>query len=311
MRVFPITASRYAAYLRAAWERWSPLGQPGRRRALVSRVGGLGAFSASRGRADSCVLGNGIPKSGTYLINRVVEFLGLWENLHVHVGERKWVQYEPEESGREPVTHPGLPPDMVQKLRNGQFVAAHLPHSPELERVIARTKPNRRIRHLLIYRDPRDIFVSYTRFATYMEAYAATPSSREHQRFLREELADDDERLSHIIEKQMRYPYEKFLPWLENPHCLALKFEQLYPEVLAAGQGRLGPVISGALTYLGVDPSGVDPQALFKFVAHRSKTASAETEKVRQFEKYFKPEHYRQIDRPEFRRLVEDLGYRW
>jgi hypothetical protein len=84
------------------------------------------------------------------------------------------------------VFHECLPQDSVKKLLNGQFVAAHLPWSKKLEQVIEDITPTRRVKHVLMYRDPRDTFVSYMKYVTNSPSYQRTPRARARQNFMRE-----------------------------------------------------------------------------------------------------------------------------
>jgi hypothetical protein len=65
MKIFPITPIRYWAFLK-----WI----------LIARGWGkqFTPFSEIRKEADTCVIGNGIPKSGTYLLNTIIAYLDKW-----------------------------------------------------------------------------------------------------------------------------------------------------------------------------------------------------------------------------------------
>ncbi len=63
MKIFPITAERYIAYAR-----W-----------IITARGWFQqfkTFSEVRAEAGCCVIGNGIPKSGTYFIHQILTSLG-------------------------------------------------------------------------------------------------------------------------------------------------------------------------------------------------------------------------------------------
>ena len=79
------------------------------------------------------------------------------------------------------------------------MVAAHLVWAKGLERSIAHVTNTRRMKHVLIYRDPRDTLISYMNFMAYPERYSGGNNNTPQQRILREELSNDDDRLSHII----------------------------------------------------------------------------------------------------------------
>jgi hypothetical protein len=136
------------------------------------------------------------------------------------------------------VFHECLPQDSVKKLLNGQFVAAHLPWSKKLEQVIEDITPTRRVKHVLMYRDPRDTFVSYMKYVTNSPSYQRTPRARARQNFMREKFSNDDDRLTYVIQERKddyseKYDFLKYEPWLHSSHCCAFKFEDMYMEFVA------------------------------------------------------------------------------
>jgi len=257
---------------------------------------------------DNCLLANGIPKSGTHLLYRTIELLGKWTDVGWHINPYHADKYI---DGDRFTMVPGLAKYMVQKLRNGQFVTAHLPWNRGLVRSIGQDHPDRRIKHILIFRDPRDTFISYFNMAMRADYFVLTPEGQAARRFLREELADDDERLAYVINKR-RNGFLAYTPWLADPNCYALRFEDAYLEILSAQEkGVLGETMKGLFHFLGVDPAGIEPREFGLAAAGQSRTYTAEVEKVGQFRKIFKNQHYAMLDNREFRRILEKFGYEW
>lgn len=299
-KIFPINRERYFGFIKAQTRRsilftksWPQQFSP---------------FSPNAKNTDSCIIGNGIPKGGTYLINSIIEYLDKWENTRVHINPDHW--YFVPIHGDISVND-CTPQFSVKKLRNGQMVAAHLPWSQVLEKSIEHVTPNRRIKHVLIYRDPRDTFVSYMNFVVYSKNFGVSPGAREYQRFMLENFSNDDERLTYIIKERRNYYFLRYEPWLRSSHCLAIKFEDLYPEMCNLKNNVIGKVLRGFLDYLEVDVNTVDLLDFYSKVYGKSPTASSEELKVERYKRVFREHHYALIDNPKFRNILYAFGYEW
>ena len=161
--------------------------------------------------------------------------------------------------------------------------------------------------------------VSYMNFVAYPERYSADDhiNSPEH-RILREELFNDDDRLSNVINRRLVMytsrlfnSYLNYEPWLHNAHCYAVKFEQLYPELRKLKENGFGDVLKGLLNYLEIDGTKVDPVDFYDKVYLKSRTASSEEDKVGQYKRVFKSQHYDLLDNPDFKSLLHAFGYEW
>jgi len=279
-------------------------------------------FSYQQKDIDSCVLTNAIPKSGTYLINRIVECLGYWENTEVQINYDFYYTFP---AHGEAGIFECLSSSSLKKLLNGQLVAAHLPYSKDLEKVIEDVSSARRIKHIFLYRDPRDIFVSYTRYVTYSLSYIRTPKSRAKQKFMQQNFSNDEDRLTYIIQEKkdeysvgkedtynIKYDFLKYEPWLHSQYTYAIKFEELYVELLEVKEkGEFGDVFTKLFDYLEIDVSKIDPIKFYNRVYERSFTASGEKNKIAQYKHYFKECHYEMLDNSYFRRILDLVGYEW
>ena len=166
------------------------------------------------------VLGNAMPKSGSHLINQVVQGL-------TRLG---------------PFVNPGFPPvnrdEVNEKLPDGEvlanleqmrcgdigygYVKAREPFISVL------TRPGRAT--IFVYRDPRDMIVSHVFYATQMHA------GHGMHRYYNETLKSMEQRLNAAIEgveepgsqlSPVRAKYEGYMGWLEQPAVLCLRFEDL------------------------------------------------------------------------------------
>lgn len=268
-------------------------------------------FAQQRKEADTCVVTNGIPKSGTYFIHKIVAYLGRWKNIRVHIIPGEWYTVPPEGD----FIYTQAPEhSSVQRILNGQFVAAHLPWTQELEDVMRENLPTRRIKHILLYRDPRDMLVSYTRFVTNSPTYRRTAAARAKQDFMRLNFSTDKERLTYIIQERLdnyseKYDYLQYEPWLRSPQCCAIRFESLYTEFRELPRNGLGDVLNKLLAYLNVDISSIDPIDFYMNVFGISLTASEEENKIGQYTRYFEPHHYEMLEQSNYPQAIKLFGY--
>jgi hypothetical protein len=193
----------------------------GRRAAVALRWG------PSTLQYTPAVLGNAMPKSGSHLINQVVQGL----------------------TGLGPFVNPGFPPvnrdEVNDKLPDAEVIAnlkCMRPGDIGYGYVKARapfvsvlTQPGRAT--IFVYRDPRDMLVSHVFYATQMH-----PGHGMH-RYYTETLHTMEERLNAAIQgvdepgselSPIRAKYEGYLGWLEQPAVLCLRFEDLILDRAAA-----------------------------------------------------------------------------
>jgi hypothetical protein len=173
------------------------------------------------------VLGNAMPKSGSHLINQVVQGL-------TRLG---------------PFVNPGFPPvnrDEVNDKLPDADVLANLsqmrPGDIGYGYVKARqpfvsllTQPGRAT--IFVYRDPRDMIVSHVFYATQMH------KGHGMHRYYTETLNTMEERINAAIQgveepgselSPVRAKYEGYLGWLGQPAVLCLRFEDLILDRSAA-----------------------------------------------------------------------------
>lgn len=270
-------------------------------------------FSSQQRNTNSCLITNAIPKSGTYFINKIAECLDKWEDTKVQINFDFWYTITPQ---GDVGVFKCLLPFSVKKLRNGQLAAAHLPWSENLEQVIENVTTTRRIKHVFLYRDPRDALVSYMRFVTYSSIYTRTPEARAKKNFFQNNFANDDDRLTYLIQERMdnysvKYDFLKYEPWLRSPHSCAIKFEELYSELLEIKENGFGNIFKKLFNYLEVDISAIDPVNFYNSVHENSLTASGEKKKISQYKRYFKDEHYKMLDNADFRKILDVFRYEW
>lgn len=270
-------------------------------------------FSCQQRNTGNCLITNAIPKSGTYFINRIAEYLDKWEDTKIQINPDFWYTLPPQgDLG----VFKCLPQFSVKKLRNGQMVAAHLPWSEHLEQVIENVSSTRRIKHVFLYRDPRDMLISYMRFVTYSAIYNQTPAARAKKKFFQENFSNDDDRLTYLIQERkdnysVKYDFLKYEPWLRNRQSCAIKFEELYLEFLDIKENGFGNIFKKLFDYLEININTVNPINFYNCVYENSLTASGEKKKLSQYKRYFKDEHYKMLDNADFRKILDVFGYEW
>lgn len=168
------------------------------------------------------VLINSLPKSGTFLLRRLLsllpDFAPRW-SYHGLVAET---------------------PNLIQKVKNirkGQYVSGHLYWSQNLVSALSSAD----VLTLFIIRDLRDVSVSLANYLTYKNK-----KHRLHPYF--NTLKSDEERLMAAIvgiepsllgdgkrEESMGEHAMSFAPWVDEKLCLAIRFEEL---IGSAGGGN-------------------------------------------------------------------------
>jgi hypothetical protein len=158
---------------------------------------------------------NSVPKSGTNLLMQVV--LGIPGMKKDHDGFYHSANYR-----------------KLLGLKEGQFALGHVPYYPEL----AKELKNRHIKQLFIYRDLRDVAVSWTHYVEKMKNHILHPVFKHRIKQYEEQLHAvisgvrllESERIYGY--RKERYPsvFEEFGPiysWLGCRDALHIRFEDL------------------------------------------------------------------------------------
>jgi hypothetical protein len=163
---------------------------------------------------------NSFPKSGTHLLTQILEGFPLIGPA-VNSGMPAIVVYEGA-SGRE-----FTEAEILQQLRMLQPGDTGFGHLHALPGVMALFDQPGYCPYLML-RDPRDVVVSHVHYVTEMEP------NHVHHAYYTEQLHTFDERLRTSIFGRLDSPvkfldiarrFDPFLPWLDDPHVLCLKFE--------------------------------------------------------------------------------------
>ena len=199
------------------------------RRMLVARRWGAEAMNSV-----PAVLGNAMPKSGSHLIIQVLQGL-------VALG---------------PFVNPGFPPvnrsednqklpdeavlKNILRLRSGDIAYGYIQAREPFLGVLTGAENSSRVT-VFVYRDPRDFIVS--------QVFYATEIHKGHgmHRYYTEVLHNMEERINAAIQgvgeedasgedwegsplSDVLTKYEKYIGWLQQPHVLCLRFEELILE---------------------------------------------------------------------------------
>ena len=253
---------------------------------------------------STLVIGNAIPKSGTYLLNAIIRELGCWHIPGLHLMSHVLVAME--EDGRSSRVYPSLVSDVINSLPRGIAVAAHLKHDSRLADLLA-SSPE--VKHVFLYRDFRDIFCSFNNWMTkFDEAGHAEPVARK-QRFYRDFFECEDDSLAYTSCSMMEGEgFEGYTPWLKDPSTLCLRFEDVYNDLLACSNGGFGQHLLSLFDFLAIDSYPLDPAGFAQRVLGKGWTSSGRRDKIGQFRRKFKPHHYQLIDNIRFRSLMQSYG---
>ncbi|MEM7576413.1 MAG: hypothetical protein AAF328_02970 [Planctomycetota bacterium] len=258
------------------------------------------------GTATTAVLGNSLPKSGTHMLNMTVEHLGVWANAGLHVNINGYRINDPSSHG----LHACPAAKVVPRLQPGYAFTAHLAYDPNVDAFMQSDAGNH-VRHVFMVRDPRDLIVSWMRYATYSKTFASHGPFKPIHEHLRDNFENDGDRLEYAIEERSKFPYRHYTGWMDSPVTRVVQFEALHDGLEGAGQGELRPGLGGLLEFLRVDPEAMDLQALHGKVYGQSITSMRDKFKPSSFRDSFEERHYKLIDNDHWRHAVTSFGYDW
>jgi hypothetical protein len=185
------------------------------------------------------VLISSVPKAGTHLLSRCLELLG-FEDLQIAVNENGYADHRERGdlhtwqvlAGREDILNPRkLKKPCAESLPligEGQFAIGHLHRSP----LVAGLIRDLGLRHLFIYRDPRDVAVSWYRYCT----YSPEKNAPMLYYYVYNALGSDSERLlmsitgvkaGNFLPDLHQRHFKNRVEWIRHPGTLAVRFEDL------------------------------------------------------------------------------------
>ena len=264
-----------------------------------------GRLQALEASVPTLVIGNAIPKSGTYLLNAIIRTLGGWQNPGLHVMSHTLVAMD--EGGKSSQVYNALAADVIESMPAGITVAAHLRYDNRLSSLLA---SNSSIKHIFLFRDFRDIFCSFDNWMVRFDEAGHSTVTGEKQRFYRDMFNDTDSSLVYTICSMMEGEhFEGYIPWLKDPNSLCLRFEDLYSEIVDCPASGFGSNLRMIFEFLSVDSSTLDPVEFSRQVLGKGWTSSGQRNKIGQFREKFKPQHYQLLDNARFRALMQSYGY--
>lgn len=214
-------------------ETWLRIGRRSLRRAEAQRRFPLASMSQM-----PVFFGNSFPKSGTHLLTQILAGFGRLGPV-VESGLPPILTFEGE-SGRQRSLAQIL--RELGRLQPGDVGYGHVQAFPELVETLCQEG----WATYFIYRDPRDVVVSHVFYVTDMNNHHV------HHDYYVNQLRDFDQRLTVSINgrPELEHPFpdirarfEPYLPWLELPQVLPLRYEDLIAELHV----NLGAVFDHAL----------------------------------------------------------------
>jgi len=240
----------------------------------------------------SRILANSIPKAGTNLLSRTIEMMpNTVDRWTYHIDE----------------TLPGIKRQLSAGKR-GQIVTAHLPWTPK----IASTVSQLDYRVLLMIRDPRDIAVSVVNYV-----YCMDLSHPLHRALTK--LPDDDARLLFMIEPPEEVTAElpdiwknsglaTFMPWIDEPSCLTVRFEDLVGAQGGGNEERQRKIIQAIAVHIGANSSSLLVEKIRQDLFGNNRSKTFHKGQIGGWKQHFKSAHKAAFKRHYSHALVR-LGY--
>jgi hypothetical protein len=178
------------------------------------------------------LLCNSFPKSGTHLLQQILESFPEVVNYGTFIASRPALTYHQISLER----HLRL----IQGIAPAELITSHMHYYPELKSAIRK----KNCLHFFIYRDPRDVVVSETLYLTYQYK-----THRLH-RFFSNHLTNDEERITISIKgvdqenvgfdfPNIRRRFEWYAPWISDQNTQCIKFEDLVNDNKASTVGAI------------------------------------------------------------------------
>ena len=204
------------------------------------------------------ILVNSIPKAGTHLLTAELERLADLQNSRLQLDiDRLGMPGTSNDLGFPMVNLPKTE-RAISTVRPGQMFSAHLYWSKELEDILSGAE----ICSIFIARDPRDIVLSRLHYAMGLRRHRLHP-------YLAEVLENDKDRLRSLIVgrnadpfiRPLRATLQGYLPWLDRPGTLAVRFEDLVGQRGGGTAERKRDALRSIVDLCGIDGSKVDEMA--------------------------------------------------
>ncbi len=239
----------------------------------------LGApyFIVERGKSSRRVLLNTIPKSGTYMVARLLEELGL-ANTHIHFVNEGYYDFRDEAmeaivADPDRFYEPAALGPMLDCVLPGQFAVAHIEYRADLPALDD-------FAHLFCIRDIRDALISQMRFVSRIQTQSEATRSWS---------GIEDERLRfaeflRCVGRDFVNYARGFLPWLENARVVVCRFETLSGD---HGVDEQRELLGAIAETVGSGPIG-DPLQLFLTRVHQQSTRTFSGSRSSR-DRYFSP----------------------
>ena len=165
------------------------------------------------------VLANSFPKSGTHLLLQILKRLPDVKHYGTFIASMPSITFR-ERSSRKHV-------QIIDRIIPGEAVPAHLFYQDAFEKVLQ----DKNVVHYFIYRDPRDVVISEAHYLARMNKW-----HRMHSYFASKQTLENQISLAITGVDAPDFPYDYpnvaerfscYRGWLECPHVLSLKYEDL------------------------------------------------------------------------------------
>ena len=209
---------------------------------------------------------NSVPKSGTYLLGKLANLLGFHE-LNIHFlndaywdYNRKGVLHKWDAlKGCDSFVNPRYVRQSLRasfrRIRSGQYAVAHTDYHTEAVEAIAGAN----LKHVFIFRDPRDVIVSYVQFVT--NRPDRNPPLKPHEYFTRV-LENDDQRIEATMRgapdvqgNMMEFLIGTKDQWQDDPATCCVHFEDLVGKQGGGSEERQRKAVRRVVDYLEL-PNG-------------------------------------------------------
>jgi sulfotransferase 6B1 len=186
-------------------------------------------------------------------------------------------------------------------LKPGLMCVSHTEYGALIEQYTLSRKDDLKV--IFIIRDPRDLVISWADFVFESKAYPQmTAWNAFQQQQGRIHHSTDEQRISTSIEGLLNSEIRNYIPWINSPACLTIRFEDLYGAI----DGRKSDELDRLADYLEIPRK---PPSELAAALGRGLTSSGRMDKVGVFRSRMNAAQLERIKQPDFHRLVLEYGY--
>ena len=201
---------------------------------------------------------NSVPKAGTHLLLAELAKVGALSHSYLHLDNRKFDRSTAMSDGTGSIDIEVIA-RMISSVRDGQYFSGHVGWDRRLEELLI----DKGIKTIFVTRDPRAVLVSRYNYIVGLKRHWL------HD-FVTTYSGDPVDRYRVLVEGHRSAPFIRpmddrlaaYLPWLESPAAITVRFEALVGARGGGSDALKSDVLANLLDYVGVEGSALTQEKI-------------------------------------------------